>query len=43
MHHVVEPGMFDLMVGPNSVDTSSVALQVVQPTFTPPGAAPPSK
>src|ERR1700690_1374850 len=43
MHHVVEPGMFDLMVGPNSVDTSSVALQVVQPTFTPPAAAPPSK
>nr|UXE44973.1 beta-xylosidase [uncultured bacterium] len=25
---VVEPGMFDLMVGPNSVDTSSVALEV---------------
>jgi beta-glucosidase len=28
MKPVVEPGTFDLMVGPNSVDTSSVALEV---------------
>ena len=33
MRPVVEPGTFDIMVGPNSADTSSVALQVVQPTF----------
>jgi len=29
MHWVVEPGMFDVMVGPSSAETSSVALQVV--------------
>lgn len=28
MNPVVEPGTFDVMVGPNSVDTSSVALEV---------------
>lgn len=39
MHHVVEPGTFAIMVGPNSVKTSSVALEVVQPTYTPPPAA----
>jgi hypothetical protein len=42
MHHVVEPGTFDIMVGANSVDTSTVALQVVQPTFKP-AEAPPTK
>jgi len=31
MDRVVEPGMFDLMVGPNSTETSSVALEVVNP------------
>jgi len=29
MHRVVEPGIFDLMVGPNSADTKKVALKVV--------------
>jgi beta-glucosidase len=44
MHRVVEQGTFDIMVGPSSAETSSVALQVVQPTFTPPPAAtPPSQ
>jgi beta-glucosidase len=38
MHRVVEPGTFAIMVGPNSVNTSSVALEVVQPTYTPPPA-----
>jgi beta-glucosidase len=33
MHRVVEPGTFDIMVGPSSVETSSVALQVVQPSY----------
>jgi beta-glucosidase len=42
MHRVVEPGTFDIMVGPNSVDTTSVALQVIQPTFKP-AEAPPTK
>jgi len=40
MHSVVEPGTFDVMVGPNSVDTSTVPLQVVQPTFKPAEALP---
>jgi beta-glucosidase len=31
MSRVVEPGMFDLMVGANSAETSSVALEVVNP------------
>ena len=31
MNRVVEPGMFDLMVGPSSAETSSVALEVVNP------------
>jgi beta-glucosidase len=31
MNRVVEPGMFDLMVGANSAETSSVALEVVNP------------
>ncbi len=31
MNRVVEPGMFDLMVGPSSVETSSVALEVINP------------
>jgi beta-glucosidase len=44
MHRAVETGTFDIMVGPSSAETSSVALQVVQPTFTPPPAAtPPSQ
>lgn len=30
MKRVVEPGRFDIMVGGNSVDVSSVALDVVQ-------------
>jgi beta-glucosidase len=29
MHWVVEPGLFDVLVGPNSAQTSSVSLQVV--------------
>lgn len=28
MHRVVEPGMFDIMVGPSSAETTSVPLQV---------------
>jgi beta-glucosidase len=28
MNRVVEPGTFDVMVGPSSVETSSVALEV---------------
>jgi len=28
MHPVVEPGTFDLMVGPNSVETQSISLEV---------------
>jgi len=31
MHRVVEPGVFDLMVGPSSDQTSSVALTVIGP------------
>jgi beta-glucosidase len=31
MDRVVEPGMFDLMVGPSSAETGSVALEVVNP------------
>ena len=31
MNSVVEPGMFDLMVGPSSAETSSVALEVTNP------------
>jgi beta-xylosidase len=30
MHWVVEPGTFDVMVGPSSVETASVPLEVVQ-------------
>lgn len=30
MKHVVEPGTFDIMVGPNSVDLKSVRLEVVE-------------
>jgi beta-glucosidase len=41
MHRVVEPGTFAIMVGPNSVNTSSVALEVVQPSYTSPPAATP--
>jgi hypothetical protein len=29
MHRVVEPGIFDVMVGPSSADTKKVALKVV--------------
>jgi beta-glucosidase len=44
MHRVVEPGTFDIMVGPSSAETSSVALEVVQPKFVPPqSVAPPGK
>jgi beta-glucosidase len=31
MNRVVEPGMFDLMVGANSADTTSIPLEVVNP------------
>ncbi|HEY3974634.1 MAG TPA: glycoside hydrolase family 3 N-terminal domain-containing protein [Candidatus Sulfotelmatobacter sp.] len=31
MNRVVEPGIFDLMVGPSSVETSSIPLEVVNP------------
>ncbi|HEX4424931.1 MAG TPA: fibronectin type III-like domain-contianing protein, partial [Terriglobales bacterium] len=30
MNRVVEPGMFDIMVGPSSAQTQTVPLQVVQ-------------
>ena len=30
MNRVVEPGTFDIMVGPNSVETSSATLEVSQ-------------
>jgi len=30
MHRVVEPGVFDIMVGPNSAETTSVPLEVVE-------------
>ena len=45
MHRVVEPGVFDLMVGPSSEQTSTVALTVVGPhgetgkPLPPPGPA----
>jgi hypothetical protein len=31
MNRVVEPGMFDLMVGASSAETTSIALEVVNP------------
>jgi beta-glucosidase len=31
MNRVVEPGIFDLMVGPSSAETTSVPLEVVNP------------
>ena len=31
MNRVVEPGMFDLMVGPSSAETTSIALEVTNP------------
>jgi beta-glucosidase len=31
MNRIVEPGTFDLMVGPSSAETSSVLLEVVNP------------
>jgi hypothetical protein len=31
MNKIVEPGVFDLMVGPNSVETSNVPLEVTTP------------
>jgi len=31
MHRVIEPGVFDLMVGPNSEETKTVALAVIGP------------
>jgi len=45
MNRVVEPGVFDLMVGPSSDQTSTVELTVVGPhgeTGKPPMAPPPS-
>ena len=30
MRRVVVPGLFDIMVGPNSVETQSVPLEVVE-------------
>jgi hypothetical protein len=29
MHPVVEPGVFDIMVGPSSTQTSQVSLRVI--------------
>jgi hypothetical protein len=29
-YRVVEPGVFDIMVGPSSAETTSVPLQVVE-------------
>ena len=31
MNRVVEPGTFDLMIGPGSTETNSIALEVVNP------------
>ncbi|MBV8803620.1 MAG: fibronectin type III-like domain-contianing protein, partial [Sinobacteraceae bacterium] len=31
MKHVVEPGAFEIMVGPNSVDLKSTTLKVLAP------------
>jgi beta-glucosidase len=31
MHRVVEPGMFDIMVGPDSAHTNAIPLEVAQP------------
>jgi hypothetical protein len=31
MHRVVEPGTFDLMVGPDSAHTSTIPLEVAEP------------
>src|SRR5579864_2903395 len=45
MHRVIEPGMFDLMVGPSSDQTKSVELTVVGPhgeTGKPPQPPPPA-
>jgi len=41
MHRVVEPGIFDIMVAPSSAETSTVPLQVVDPSDQP--AEAPSK
>jgi hypothetical protein len=30
MHRVVEPGVFDVMVGPSSAEITSVPLEVVE-------------
>jgi beta-glucosidase len=32
MKHIVEPGTFNVMVGPNSVDLKTVALEIVPPS-----------
>lgn len=39
MHRVVEPGIFEIMVGPNSQQTSTVTLDVVTPGETNANAA----
>jgi beta-glucosidase len=35
MERVVEPGIFDIFVGPSSAQTQSVAVRVIQPTSLP--------
>ena len=35
MHRVVDPGTFDIMVGPSSAETSKVPLQVLNQSFQP--------
>ena len=41
MHHVVEPGVFDLMVGPSSAETATVHLLVGSPAAVPKPPLPP--
>lgn len=41
MHRVVEPGTFDIMVGPSSADTKTIALEVGNPGVPPKPPLPP--
>jgi len=41
MHRVVEPGVFDIMVGPSSADTTTVHLNVGSPAMEPKPPLPP--
>ncbi|HEX4004798.1 MAG TPA: CIA30 family protein [Acidobacteriaceae bacterium] len=41
MHKVVEPGTFDIMVGPSSADTSTIHLEVGNPGVAPKAPLPP--